>query len=408
MNFKKWMTTSLLSSSLLLSACGTTDNTTTEEEHKDTETLKVVTTIYPLEDFTKKIGGDFVEVSSIYPPNADAHSFEPSTKDMVALAESDLFIYSGVGVEGFAERAAEALKNEDLILLAAGNGLTLLELDEDEHQHEDETHQEHEGDHAHDEENHQEHEDDHAHDEETHQEHQDDQAHDEESHAHDEHADDEGSDQHEHQEDSSNPDEEHQHEHEEEEVDSENTNQEHEEHNHNHGDVDPHVWLDPILSIQLAENIKDSLIELMPEHVKQFEENFTSLKIDLEKLDEEFRTTIQQANTKHLLVAHSAYGYWEARYGIEQIAISGLSPTQEPSQKSLQNIIEESNEHQISYVIFDQNLTGKVAETIQKEIGAESLTLHNLESVTDENIEKNEDYFSIMRANLKTIETALN
>jgi zinc transport system substrate-binding protein len=345
MNLKKWVTTSLLSSSLLLSACGTTDNSKTEEGTKETETLKVYTTIYPLEDFTKKIGGDYVEVSSIYPPNVDAHSFEPSTGDMVALAESDLFIYTGVGVEGFVDKAAEALKNEDLTLLAAGNGLPLLELSEEEHQHDEETHQEHEDEHAHDEGSHY-------------------------------HAEDEIS--------------------------------EHGEHNHNHGDVDPHVWLDPILSIELAENIKNSLSELMPDYANEFEQNFINLKTDLEKLDEEFRTTIEQANTKHVLVAHSAYGYWEARYGIEQIAISGISPTQEPSQKGLQSIVEESNKHQISYVIFDQNLTGKVAEIIQKEIGAEALTLHNLESVTDENIEKNEDYFSIMRSNLKTIETALN
>jgi zinc transport system substrate-binding protein len=364
MNFKKWLTTSLLASSFVLSACGTTDNSITEDGNKDTETLKVATTIYPLEDFTKKIGGDYVEVSSIYPPNVDAHSFEPSTRDMVALAESDLFIYTGVGVEGFVDKAAEALKNEDVTLLAAGTGLPHLELEEEEHQHDEETHQEHEDDHAHD----------------------------EESHDHDNHAGDDSSEQHEH----------------EEEVDSEKANQEHDEHDHNHGDVDPHVWLDPILSIELAENIKNSLSELMPDHADEFEQNFNSLKTDLEKLDEEFRTTIEQAKTKHLLVAHSAYGYWEARYGIEQIAISGLSPTQEPSQKSLQNIIEESNEHQISYVIFDQNLTGKVAEIIRKEMGAEALTLHNLESATDENIEKNEDYFSIMRANLKTIETALN
>lgn len=393
MNVKKWVTSSVLSSSLLLAACGTTDNSTTEVENKDTETLKVVTTIYPLEDFTKKIGGEYVEVSSIYPPNVDAHSFEPSTRDMITLAESDLFIYTGVGVEGFVDKATEALKNEDVTLLAAGNELSLLELGENEHQHDDETHLEH----GHDEETHQEHEDEHANDEDNHQE---EHAHSEENREHTEHDEDEGSNQHEQQDDSANPDEEHLHEHDEEE----NTNQEHEE----HGDVDPHVWLDPILSIQLAENIKNSLIELRPNHAKQFEENFTSLKIELEKLDEEFQTTIQQANTKHLLVAHSAYGYWEARYGIEQIAISGLSPTQEPSQKSLQNIIEESNEHKISYVIFDQNLTGKIAEIIQKEIGAESLTLHNLESATEENIENNEDYFSIMRANLKTIETALN
>lgn len=371
MNIRKWVTTSLLSSGLLLSACGTTDSAKTEEGTEATEVLKVATTIYPLEDFTKKIGGDLVEVSSIYPPNVDAHTFEPSTKDMVALAESDLFIYTGVGVEGFAEKAVEALKNEELTILTAGEGLSLLNTQDDHegHDHDEQEHEEH---------GHDEHEEEHGHEEDSHEEHAlEEDHHDEESSEHHESA---GSEE----------------------------SHEHEEHDHQHGDVDPHVWLDPILSIQLAENIKNSLSELQPEHASEFEENFHSLKSELEKLDEEFTAAIEQADSKHLLVAHSAYGYWEARYGIEQIAISGLSPTQEPTQKGLQMIIEESKAHQISYVIFDQNLTGKVAEMIQKEIGAEALTLHNLETITEENIKNNEDYFSIMRKNLKTIETALN
>lgn len=357
MKIKNWVTTTILSSSLLLAACGSTDGAETKVGNDNQEVLKVYTTIYPLEDFAKKIGGEHVEVKSIYPPNVDAHSFEPSTKDMVSLAESDLFVYTGVGVEGFADKAVEALKNEDLTILAAGEGLTLLKTEEEEHAHE--------------------HGEEHMLDEEAHDEHTDEQAHEDE--AHDEQA------------------EEHAHE-----------DEAHDEHNHDHGGVDPHVWLDPILSIELAENIKNSLSELMPEHANEFEENFTTLTAELEKLDQEFKTTIEQSKTKYLLVAHAAYGYWEARYGIEQIAISGISPTQEPSQNALKTIIEESQEHQISHVIFDQNLTSKVSEVIQKEIGAEALTLHNLESVTEENIENNEDYFSIMRANLKTLETALN
>ena len=182
----------------------------------------------------------------------------------------------------------------------------------------------------------------------------------------------------------------------------------HEEENGAHSDLDPHVWLDPILSIDLANNIKNSLSNLLPEHASEFEANFNLLKSELEKLDQEFKTTIGSARTKDLLVAHAAYGYWEARYGIEEIAISGLSPTQEPSQKELQAIIEESTEHNIHYVIFEQNVSPKVAKIIQEELGAKSLTLHNLEAITEENIKQKDDYFSIMRRNLETLETALN
>jgi zinc transport system substrate-binding protein len=338
--------TSVLMLSLILSGCGNTETVNKGVEKKDKQTLTVYTTIYPLEDFTKKIGGDFVEVQSIYPPNVDAHSFEPSTKDMVKLANSDLFIYTGVGLEGFAEKASEALIKEDVQILKAAEGIELIESTDD-HQHEEDGNsdsEQHEGEEAHS----VEHEDEHA--------------------------------------------------------ESEN----HEDEEQAHGDLDPHIWLDPVLSIDLANNIKNSLSELMPENKTEFETNFNQLKSELEKLDQEFKTTIESSRTKDLLVAHAAYGYWEARYGIEEIAISGLSPTQEPTQKELQKIIEESTEHNIHYVIFEQNVSPKVATIIQEELGAKSLTLHNLEAITEENIKQKDDYFSIMRRNLETLETALN
>src|SRR4051794_25670605 len=109
MKISQLVATSVLMLGLILSGCGSTETVNKGEVKKGHETLTVYTTIYPLEDFTKKIGGEFVEVQSIYPPNVDAHSFEPSIKDMITLANSDLFIYSGAGIEGFAEKASEAL-----------------------------------------------------------------------------------------------------------------------------------------------------------------------------------------------------------------------------------------------------------------------------------------------------------
>ena len=355
----------LLMTGIILSGCGnqTTTADKTEDNNNKNEVLNVYTTIYPLEDFTKKIGGDFVHVESILPANVDAHSFEPTTKDMMKLADSDLFIYTGAGVEGFADKATESLKNEKVTIVKAADQIELHSL-KDEHAHEA-TAEEQSPD-SHDQANH---EDNHGNE---HSQEQNEQGND---HGQgDEHADEHS----------------------------------HEGDGHNHGDTDPHVWLDPNLSIQLAENIKNALTEKLPDQKETFQSNFNSLKKDLEQLDGDFKEVVENSKTKYLLVSHAAYGYWESRYGIEQIAISGLSPNDEPSQKELKKIIEESKAHDIHYVMFEQNVSPKVSEIIQKEIGAKSLVLHNLESITKEDRNNNEDYFSIMRKNLQNIKTALN
>lgn len=363
MRRKSTIISALFITGMILSGCGnqTTSNINTDKNEK--EILNVYTTIYPLEDFTKKIGGDFVQVESILPPNVDAHSFEPSTKDMMKLADSDLFIYSGAGVEGFADKAVESLKNEEVAIVKAAENIDLLSV-EDSHDHEENTEEQ-----SHD-----------SHDEAANEDHHKD----EQSIEHNEEGNDHGEG------------EEHEDEHSEEGDE------------HAHGNKDPHVWLDPNLSIQLAENIKNALTEKLPDQKETFESNYNALKKDLEQLDEDFKQTVENSKTKYLLVSHAAYGYWENRYGIEQIAIGGLSPTDEPSQKELQEIIEESKAHDIHYLMFEQNVSPKVSEIIQKEIGAKPLVLYNLESITKEDRDNNEDYFSIMRKNLENIKTALN
>ena len=314
----------MLAGSALLGGCSDTS-----EEKSNNDKLIVYTTIFPLQNFASLIGGDKVDVKSIYPPNVDAHSYEPTTKTMLEIADADMFIYTGAGVEGFADKAVETLEKENVKIVKAANGVDLLKSTHD-HEHA-------EGDEAHD---------------------------------------------HEHAEG--------------------------EEEHHHHGEYDPHVWLDPIRSIELAENIKDALVELAPTDKELFNENFNDLKGKLETLDQKFSDTVNQASSKEILVSHAAYGYWENRYGIEQLSISGLSPTQEPSQKQLKNMIDVSKEHDLQYVIFDQNVTSKIAGIIQKEIGAKPLTLHNLESVTEDDINNNQDYFSIMEKNIETLSKALN
>src|SRR5699024_164255 len=101
---------------------------------------------------------------------------------------------------------------------------------------------------------------------------------------------------------------------------------------------------------------------------------------------------------------HAAFGYWEERYGIEQIAINGLSSSSEPSQKDLTKIIEQAREHNLDYIIFEQNSSNRVSEIIQDHIGAEALTIHNLAVLTYQDIENEENYHSLIGYNLEILD----
>ena len=122
---------------LILTACGNQQvETVPSEDESATASLSVYTTVYPLQYFAERIGGEHVHVQSIYPPGADEHSFDPTQKDMIALADSDLFFYVGLGLEGFVDKAELTLKDEHVKMIATAEGIAeemLHEGDDDEH-----------------------------------------------------------------------------------------------------------------------------------------------------------------------------------------------------------------------------------------------------------------------------------
>ncbi|WP_042398080.1 metal ABC transporter solute-binding protein, Zn/Mn family [Geomicrobium sp. JCM 19037] len=381
--------------------------------------LEVSTTLFALEDFVNKIGGDFVEAESIYPPNADAHTFEPSSTDFVKLAEQDVFIYSGVGLEPFADTVEDVLDDENVYVIAAGEHIPLRGERSDEDSVDDPEVENHPYGDDIPEEVALEGVADHYHTGDTvvitaeveealqsnhwqwytrnHTHHQWEAA--------------EGQDRTKFEAEArdgqeimlviydNNLDP---------YVQSSPVEIVIDDHDGTSGMGDPHVFLDPILSIEIAENIKEVLIELLPEERETFERNFEKVKTELEKIDDEFRETFAEADHHQIIVSHAAYGYWEERYGLEQLSVHGLSTTQEPSQADLVEIVEVASENNIQYVTFENNVSSTISEVIQSEIGAESLILRNMESISHEDLENEEDYFSMMRMNIDTLEIALN
>ncbi|WP_099220914.1 metal ABC transporter substrate-binding protein [Listeria costaricensis] len=317
---KKWLLFSIpfLVATLFLSGCSSSDSGTASKDKSDK--INVYTTVYPLQYLAEQIGGDKVSVKSVYPPGSDAHSYEPTQKDMMNIADSDLFFYIGLGMEGFVDSAKDSLKNENVRFVATADKLDLPKDPDAAFEEEDS---------------------DHADEEE-------------------------------------------------------------------HGDINPHVWLDPVYMEQMATIVKDQLTKEMPSAKEEFEKNYQKVEADLKELDASYRDMAEHAKRKDFVTAHAAYSYWETEYGLNQIPIAGISTDDEPSQKKLQQIVDTINEKNIPYIMLEQNTNSKIADVIQQETNTKTLTLHNLETLTQKDIDQNRDYMSIMKDNLQALTTALN
>src|SRR5690554_5676139 len=218
MNIKNWylLVTMFVISTIIVTGCGSTKSGIVEGK------INVMTSFYPLYDFANKIGGEHVNVVNLVETGVDPHDWTPTPKDMVNMTDADLFIYNGLGFEGWVDGFLGGLKSDSkLVVVESSQGISAIAASEAE--------------------------DEYAEDEHANEEHADEDEHANEEHAdEDEHANEEHADEDEHANDEHADEDEHAN----------------EEEDHAHGEFDPHVWLSPLQAKKMAENIKDALIEV--------------------------------------------------------------------------------------------------------------------------------------------------
>ncbi len=350
----------------------------------NTDTLNVITTFYPVYEFTKNIIGEEGEVSLLMTSGTEPHGYEPSAKDIAHMYESDVFVYLNENMEHWVEKLKASLKQEGVVVIKGTAGMTLMSENDE---HDSEHHDEKEND-EHDSEHHDEKESD-EHDSEHHDE--------KENNEHDgEHHDEKENNEH----DSEHHDEKENDEHGSEHHD-EKENDEHDSDHHH--EYDPHVWLSPKVSIEVVKTITEQLIEAYPTKAEIFTTNAKAYIEKLTYLDNEYKEALKDATTRTFVTQHAAFGYLAKEYQLNQVAITGLSSEVEPSPQRLAELSDFVKNHHVKYIYFEENASEKIAKTLANEAGVELLVLNPLESITQEQMDSGEDYISIMKANLQAL-----
>lgn len=272
------------------------------------EPLKVMASFYSMYDFAQKIGGDKVTVTNMVPAGTEPHDWEPSTTDIAALEDADVFIYSGAGMEHWVDDVLASLSNTDLDVVQASDGITLRQGYEDED-----------------------------------------------------------------------------------------------------GDVgaDPHVWLDPENAKAEMKNIADVLCSADPDNADYYRKNYEQWALECDRLDAEFTEALADLPEKNIVVSHEAFGYLCDAYGLNQMGIEGIEADSEPDPARMAEIEDFVKANNVKVIFSEELVSPKVAQTIADATGAQMQELNPLEGLTDAEIAAGQDYFTVMRENLRTLQDAL-
>ena len=310
---KYLLTATVMIGALLFAACG---NTNKEADKK--EDLTIVTTFYPIYDFTKEIVGDEGNVKLLITAGTEPHDFEPSAKERAEISDADVFVYNSSDMEFFVDSLKDSVDSKQTLMIEAAKGIDRLESQEaDEHEESEEGH-------------------DHAH------------------------------------------------------------------------EYDPHVWLDPVLAIKEVRTIAGELGEKYPDKKEIFTKNADAYIKKLEALDQKYSEELKNATNRTFVTQHAAFAYLANQYNLEQVAISGVSPDQEPTPSRLAELKEFVKKNNIKVIYFEENASSKVAETLSNETGVKLEVLNPLESLTNEQIKAGENYISVMEKNLEALKESIN
>ncbi len=329
---------------LLGAGCGDiSDNRAIEGE----ESLRIATSIFPVYDLASTVAGEEVEVVLIAPPGASPHYFEPTPSLLKELSDVDIVFRIGAELDDWVESITDNIDDVEVVALDQYVNLHLSQDDEHGHEeghHEDEEHEE------------ESHEDHHGHDEEADEHHED---HDEEH-----------GDEHDHD----------------------------DEHEHDHGMFDPHYWLDPTNAEQMVTAIAEELAHHDEENREDYLERADDFVAELETRDREWQTTLTALPTKDLVTFHDAFGYFADHFGLSIVATFEPFPGKEPTAKYLANLQEEINEHQITDLFLEPQLSAAAITSFAADNNIDLGVLDPIGGVEDRG-----SYLSLIDFNVKQL-----
>ncbi len=310
------------------------------------EKLSIVATVFPQYDFARQIAGDRADVILLLKPGMEAHSYEPSPKDIIRISRCDLFLNVGGESESWLDSVLESADNQTMKIVSALDCVEPLEEETVEGMQSKEHH------HAHDH--------DHDHGEET------------EGEEHDE----------DHNEDHDGDGEE---------------------------EYDEHVWTSPMNAIAIVNRINGALCEIDPKNAEYYCGNTARYVAELIALDNAFRDTVVGAK-RHLLVFGDRFPllYFVREYGLDYYAaFPGCAAETEPSAATVAFLIDAVKREKVPVIFYIELSNHKVADAIAECTGTRTAQFNTCHNITADDFKAGESYVTLMRANVEILREAL-
>lgn len=175
-----------------------------------------------------------------------------------------------------------------------------------------------------------------------------------------------------------------------------------------HDRVNPHTWLSVKNAYEQLHTIYRKVASMDPNNEAYYKKNLKKAQSEFKSLDNQFEKTVAKfkGKDKYFVTSHAAFNYLARDYGFKQVAVTGISPDEEPSAKQLKKIADFVKKHHIKTIFFEGKATPKVAKTLAKNTHTKTDTIYTMENLTDD--EAAMGYLKLMELNMKALMRSFN
>lgn len=178
--------------------------------------------------------------------------------------------------------------------------------------------------------------------------------------------------------------------------------------------VDPHIWFSVPLWSRASDYITESLSDYDPENADYYQSNNDEYQVELEELDTYIRDRVDELpeNSRYLVTAHDAFGYFGDEYDFEVVGLQGLSTATEAGTADVSELADFIVEQELNAIFVESSVPTQTIEAVQEavaqrdwevEIGGELFS----DALGDAEQDA-ETYIKMYEQNIDTIVEALN
>ncbi|MBQ9425620.1 MAG: zinc ABC transporter substrate-binding protein [Erysipelotrichaceae bacterium] len=177
-------------------------------------------------------------------------------------------------------------------------------------------------------------------------------------------------------------------------------------------DLDPFIWLSPSGMYCMAKDVYEYLSNNYVEQSSYFTENYKQIADELIALDASYQALaaklVKENKTIKFVSMTGSFGCWQKDFGFQVYPVCLSKYGALPSQAQLEAIKTRIRNDDVQFIAYEPNMPQQMLELmaqLEEEMGLKRITLHNISSLTNTQIESGKDYLSLMYENLSVLES---